>query len=175
MPTEAKEKAVADLVERMTRSSIAIATDFSGLSVNQVTQLRKQLRELGSEYKVVKNRIALIAAQQSGREYFKDIVEGSTGIVFGYGDVVAAAKGVDAYVKESRAELTIRKGVMNGAVISAAQISDLAALPPKEQLLAMLLGQMNAPITGLLRVLNGTISGLAIVLQRRAEQLDTAA
>jgi ribosomal protein L10 len=175
MPTEAKEAAVADLVDRMTRSSIAIATDFSGLSVNQVTQLRRQLRESGAEYKVVKNRIALIAAQQSGQEHFKEIVEGSTGIVFGYGDVVAAAKGVDAYVKDTRAELTIRKGIMNGAVISPAQVSALAALPPKEQLVSMLLGQMNAPITGLLRVLNGTISGLAIVLQRRAEQLDAAA
>lgn len=175
MPTEAKEAAVADLVDRMTRSSIAIATDFSGLSVNQVTQLRKQLREFGAEYKVVKNRIALIAAQQSGQDSFKEIVEGSTGIVFGYGDVVAAAKGVDAYVKDTRIELTIRNGIMNGAVISAAQISALAALPPRDELVAKLLGQMNAPISGLVRVLNGTISGLAIVLQRRAEQLDAAA
>jgi large subunit ribosomal protein L10 len=71
--------------------------------------------------------------------------------------------------------LAIRNGIMNGAVISAAQISTLAALPPRNELVAKLLGQMNAPISGLVRVLNGTISGLAIVLQRRADQLDAAA
>jgi large subunit ribosomal protein L10 len=175
MPTEAKEAAVADLADRMSRSSIAIATDFSGLSVNQVTALRKQLRDAGVEYKVVKNRIAAIAAEQSGVPSFKEILEGATGVVFGYDDVVAAAKAVDEYVKQTRAELKIRNGVMNGALITPAQVSALAALPPKEQLVAKLLGQMNAPITGLVHVLNGTISGLAIVLQRRAEQLGAEA
>jgi ribosomal protein L10 len=175
MPTEAKEAAVADLTDRMSRSTIAIATDFSGLSVNQVTELRKQLRASGVEYKVVKNRIAAIAAAESGIDSFKDILEGATGVVFGYDDVVAAAKALDEYVKQTRVELKIRKGVMDGAVITPAQVSALAALPPKEQLLAMLLGQLNAPITGLVHVLNGTISGLAVVLQRRAEQLGAEA
>lgn len=175
MPTEAKEAAVADLADRMSRSSIAIATDFSGLSVNQVTALRKQLRDVGVEYKVVKNRIAAIAAEKSGVPSFKEILEGATGVVFGYDDVVAAAKAVDEYVKQTRAELKIRSGVMNGALITPAQVSALAALPPKEQLVAKLLGQMNAPIAGLVHVLNGTISGLAIVLQRRAEQLGAEA
>jgi large subunit ribosomal protein L10 len=175
MPTEAKEAAVADLADRMSRSSIAIATDFSGLSVNDITELRKRLREQGVEYKVVKNRIAAIAAAQSGVESFKEILEGATGVVFGYDDVVAAAKVVDEYVKQTRVELKIRNGVMDGAVITPVQISALAALPPKDELIAKLLGQMNAPIAGLVQVLNGTISGLAIVLQRRAEQLGAAA
>lgn len=175
MPTEAKEAAVADLADRMSRSSIAIATDFSGLSVNDITELRKRLREQGVEYKVVKNRIAAIAAVQSGIESFKEILEGATGVVFGYDDVVAAAKVVDEYVKQTRVELKIRNGVMDGAVITPVQISVLAALPPKDELIAKLLGQMNAPIAGLVHVLNGTISGLAIVLQRRAEQLGAAA
>ena len=175
MPTEAKEAAVADLADRMSRSSIAIATDFSGLSVNDITELRKRLREQGVEYKVVKNRIAAIAAVQSGIESFKEIFEGATGVVFGYDDVVAAAKVVDEYVKQTRVELKIRNGVMDGAVITPVQILALAALPPKDELIAKLLGQMNAPIAGLVHVLNGTISGLAIVLQRRAEQLGAAA
>jgi large subunit ribosomal protein L10 len=102
-------------------------------------------------------------------------LEGSTGVVFGYDDVVAAAKAVDEYVKQTRVELKIRSGVMDGVVISPAQVLALAALPPKDQLVAKLLGQMNAPISGLLHVLNGTVSGLAVVLQRRAEQLGAAA
>ena len=171
MPTEAKEAAVADLVGRITRSTIAIGTDFSGLTANQVTELRKQLREKGVEYRVVKNRIAAIAAEQAGIAPFKDILSGSTGVVFGYDDAATAAKAVDEYVKQTRADLKIRNGVMNGLPLTAAQVSALAALPPKDQLVAKLLGQMNAPITGLVTVLNGTIRGLAIVLQRRAEQL----
>lgn len=171
MPTEAKEAAVADLAARIKRSTIAIATDFSGLSVNEITALRKQLRDSGVEYRVVKNRIAAIAADQAGVAPFKDILEGSTGIVFGYDDVVAAAKAVSDYVKETRVELKIRNGVMNGEPLSAQQVSVLAALPPKDQLVAKLLGQMNAPITGLVMVLTGPIRGLAVVLQRRAEQL----
>lgn len=175
MPTEAKKAAITDLADRMSRSTIAIATDFSGLSVNDVTELRKRLRENGVEYKVVKNRIAAIAASQSGIESFKEILDGSTGVVFGYNDVAAAAKAVDEYVKQTRVDLKIRNGVMDGIVISPAQVAALAALPPKDELVARLLGQMNAPISGLVHVLNGTISGLAIVLQRRAEQLGAAA
>lgn len=175
MPTEAKVATVADLADRIKRSSIVIGTDFTGLNVNQITELRRQLRVAGVEYKVVKNRLAAIAADEADTAQFKEILEGATGVVFGYDDVVTAAKAVDDYVKQMRVDLKIRKGLMNGDVLSSAQVSALAALPPREQLIAMLLGQMNAPISGLVRVLNGTIRGLAIVLQRRAEQLGAEA
>lgn len=171
MPTEAKEAAVADLAGRISRSTIAIATDFSGLNVNQLTELRRRLREKGVEYRVVKNRIAAIAAEQAGVSPFKDILEGTTGVAFGYDDVAVVAKALDDFVKQTRAELKIRNGVMDGQPLTVAQVSALAALPPKDQLVARLLGQMNAPITGLVMVLNGSIRGLAMVLQRRAEQL----
>ena len=175
MPTEEKQAAVAELADRIKRSTIAIATDFTGLSVNQITELRRQLRAAGVEYKVVKNRIASIAADEAGVPPFKEILEGATGIVFGYDDVAAAAKAVDDYVKQMRVDLKIRNAVMDGDVLTSAQVTALAALPPRDQLIARLLGQMNAPIAGLVRVLNGTISGLAIVLQRRAEQLGAEA
>jgi large subunit ribosomal protein L10 len=175
MPTVEKEAAVVELVDRIKRSTIAIATDFSGLGVNQITELRRQLRTAGVEYKVVKNRIAAIAADEAGVLPFKEILEGATGIVFGYGDVASAAKALDDYVKQTRVELKIRNAIMDGSVLTSAQVTALAALPPRDQLLAMLLGQMLAPITGLARVMNGTIGGLAIVLQRRAEQLEAAA
>jgi large subunit ribosomal protein L10 len=175
MPTVEKEAAVVELVDRIKRSTIAIATDFSGLGVNQITELRRQLRTAGVEYKVVKNRIAAIAADEAGVLPFKEILEGATGIVFGYGDVASAAKALDDYVKQTRVELKIRNAIMDGSVLTSAQVTALAALPPRDQLLAMLLGQMLAPITGLARVMNGTIGGLAIVLQRRTEQLEAAA
>ena len=174
MPTEAKREAVTDLAERLSKAAIIIATDFSGLKVNQMTELRHRLREQGVEYRVVKNRIASIAADESGVEAFRDILEGTTGVVLGYDDPIAAAKAVNDYVRQTRAELKVRKGVMDGALISEAQVVALAALPGKDELVARLLGQMNAPISGLVNVLSGPIRGLAIVLQRRAEQLDAA-
>ena len=174
MPTEAKREAVADLAERLGKASIAIATDFSGLKVNQMTELRRQLREQGVEYRVVKNRIASIAAGDSGIEVFRDILEGSTGVVLGYDDPVAAAKAVNDYVRQTRADLKVRKGVMDGKLLSESQVVALAALPGKDELLARLLGQMNAPISGLVNVLSGPTRALAIVLQRRAEQLEAA-
>ena len=174
MPTEAKREAVADLSERLRRAAIVIATDFSGLKVNQMTELRNRLREQGVEYRVVKNRIASIAADESGVEAFRDILEGVTGVVLGYDDPVAAAKAVSDFVRQTRADLKVRKGVMDGALLSEAQVVTLAALPGRDELIARLLGQMNAPISGLVNVLSGPIRGLAIVLQRRAEQLDAA-
>ncbi len=174
MPTEAKREAVADLSERLRRAAIVIATDFSGLKVNQMTELRNRLREQGVEYRVVKNRIASIAAGESGVEAFRDLLEGVTGVVLGYDDPIAAAKAVSDFVRQTRADLKVRKGVMDGALLSEAQVVTLAALPGRDELIARLLGQMNAPISGLVNVLSGPIRGLAIVLQRRAEQLDAA-
>lgn len=174
MPTEAKQEAVADLAERLGRAAIVIATDFSGLKVNQMTALRQQLREQGVEYKVVKNRIASIAAGEAGVEAFRDILEGATGVVLGYDDPVAAAKAVNEYVRQTRAELKVRKGVMDGKLLNESQIVALAALPGRDELVAKLLGQMNAPISGLVNVLSGPTRALAIVLQRRAEQLGAA-
>ena len=171
MPTEAKRETVADLAGRIRRSTIAIATDFSGLSVNQLTELRRRLREEGVEYRVVKNRLAALAAAEAGVERFSELLEGATGIVFGYGEPEAAAKAVDQYVKQTRSALRIRNGIMGGEVITPAQVSAIAVLPSKQELLAMLLRQLNAPAAGLVRVLTGPIRGLAIVLQRRAEQL----
>ena len=174
MPTQAKLDAVADLAERLRRASIVIATDFSGLKVDEMTELRRALREQGVEYKVVKNRIAAIAGTEAGVEAFRSVLEGATGVVIGYGDPVAAAKTLVEHARQARVDLTIRKGVMDVVLISEAQVNALAALPGKDQLVAQLLGQMNAPIAGLVNVLSGTMRGLAIVLQRRAESLAAA-
>lgn len=171
MPNEAKVQDVAELSERFSRSTLVIATDFTGLPVNEVTALRKRLREQNVEYRVVKNRLAAIAAQQAGIERVKDILEGTSGLVVAYGDPAAAAKALDGYVRETRSRMVVRKGVMDGKLLVESQITALASLPPKNELIAKLLGQMNAPITGLVNVLTGPARGLAIVLQRRAEQL----
>jgi large subunit ribosomal protein L10 len=175
VPTEAKMQAVQELSGKFSRSTIVIATDFSGLSVNQLTEMRSQLRALDIEYRVVKNRIAALAATEAGVEPLRDILEGSTGLAFGYGEPVTVARTLDEFVKQTRIPLRIRQGVMDGNLLTVQQVTVLASLPPREQLLAKLLGQMNAPITGLVTVLSGPVRGLATVLKRRAEQLGAEA
>ena len=172
MPTETKRRIIAELADQLTRSTLTIATDFSGLSVNELTELRRRLRARSAEYRVVKNRLAALAAKEAGKDEFVGLLEGSTGIVFGYGEAVDAAKALDEFIRTTRSQLVVRNGILEGGLLSRGQVIALASLPPKEELLARLLGQLQAPVARLVNVLNGPIQGLAIVLQRRAEQLE---
>ena len=171
MPTETKRRIVAELADQIARATLAIATDFSGLGVNELTELRRRLRARSAEYRVVKNRLVVLAAKEAGKDGFVELVEGSTGIVFGYGEAVDAAKALDEFIRSTRSQLVVRNGILDGAPLSRGQITALAGLPPKEELLARLLGQLQTPVARLVNVLNGPLQGLAIVLQRRAEQM----
>ena len=173
MPTDAKRRAAAELAEAFTKATVAVAADFSGMPVNQMTQLRRRLRESGAEFRVVKNRIALLAAAQADSDLYPQLLAGVTGIALGYGDPVSVVKALDGYVKESRAPLKVRNSIVDGRLYTAAQTVALATVPPREELLARLLGQMNAPVARLAGALNATIGGLAVVLARRAEQLES--
>ncbi len=172
MPTDAKRRTAAELAEVFNKATVAIAADFSGMPVNQMTQLRRRLRENGAEFRVVKNRIALLAAEQAGSDLYSQLLDGVTGMALGYGDPVSVVKALDGYVRETRASLKVRNSIVDGRLYSAEQTAALAAVPPREELLARLLGQMNAPVARLAGVLNSTIGQLAVVLARRAEQLE---
>ena len=174
MPTEAKERIIAELAEAFAKAKVVIATNYSGMSVNQMTDLRRRLREQGAEFRVVKNRLALLAAQQAGNDLVPQLLDGVTGIAFGYDDPVVVAKALDGYIRATRASLTVRNAIIDGQLYDTAYVAVLAAIPPKEELLARLVGQLNAPVSRLVHVLNGTVQGLATVLQRRAEQLGAA-
>ena len=171
MPTDAKRQSVAELAEAFEKATVAVAADFSGMPVNQMTQLRRRLRENGAEFRVVKNRIALLAAAQADSDLYPSLLAGVTGLAVGYGDPMPVVKALDGYVKESRASLTVRNAIVDGRLYTAAEVAALATVPPREELLARLLGQMNAPVARLAGALNSTIGQLAVVLARRAEQL----
>lgn len=171
MPTEKKRDIVAALTEQFRQCTIAIATDFRGLSASELAVLRQRLRERSVGYRVVKNRLAVLAAREAGMDAFTQLLEGTTGLAFGRQEAAEAAKALDEYIRSTRSSLVIRSAVLDGELLTAAQVTALATLPPKEELLARLMGQMNAPITGIVNVLNGPIQALALVLQRRAEQL----
>lgn len=174
MPTERKTKIVAELREWMERCTVAIATDYSGVSVTAMTGLRRALREQGVQYRVVKNTLAHLAADAAGQTAMKGIVEGPTGIAFGYGDPTEPAKALAEFIRTNRTTLTVKGGVMGERTLTAQEVSQLAALPSRDELLARLAGQLQSPIAGLVHVLNGPLSGLARVLQRRIESVQEA-
>ena len=170
MPTQAKREQVAAIRDWIERCSITIATDYTGLDVAEMTSLRRALRESGVEYRVVKNSLAHLAADGSGKPEVKGIVEGPTALAFGYDDPLVPAKALMGFINANRSQLKVRGGVMGESVLTAEQVSELAALPSKEELVARLLGQLNGPIASLAYVLNAPIGGLARVLHRRVEQ-----
>jgi len=173
MPTPQKEAQVEEIKDKLSRCTIAIATGYTGLSASNMTDLRARLREQGIEYKVVKNTLTIRAASELGQEGVVNVLQGPTALAFGYGDVVAVAKGVNGYITTSRLPLVINGAVMGSTILTGSQVVDLASLPPKDELVARLLGQLQAPIAGLVNVLSAPLRGLAVVLQRRVEQMES--
>ena len=171
MPTERKTKTVEEMREWMEKCTIAISADYTGMAVGAMTDLRRVLRERGVEFHVVKNTLAHLAADAAGRPAMKEIVEGPTGIAFGYGDPAEPAKALSGFIRSTRVPLKIRGGLMGDRRLSAEEVDKLATLPAREELIARLMGQLQAPVAGLVYVLNGPVSGLARVLQRRVEDV----
>ena len=174
MPTQAKIDRVAELQAKLETSVIIIPAGFSGMNANQMVDLRRRLYEGGVEFVVVKNNLLQLAADAAGVPQLQDIVAGQTAIAFGYDDAARAAKTVtDAAGAGS--PLTIGGAIVNrGAPMPRAEVVRLASLPPQPVLLAQLLGSMQAPLYGLMNVLNGTVRSLAYVLQARIEQMQPA-
>ncbi|MDA0987589.1 MAG: 50S ribosomal protein L10 [Chloroflexi bacterium] len=170
MPTPKKESQVEEIKDRLGRCTIAVATGYQGMSAANMTDLRERLRGQGVEYRVIKNTLTLRAASELGKEGMDSVLQGPSALAFGYGDVVAVAKGINEYITTTRMPLVIQGAMMDGNILTAAQVINLASLPPKDQLIARLLGQLQAPITGLVYVLSAPLRGLVTVLQRAADQ-----
>jgi len=173
MPTERKIKQVQELNDKLSNCSIAIATDPTGIDGNTMTQLRNIMDQHQVEYRMVKNTLAYISSDTVEKPQLRDIIEGPTILAIGYGDPVIVAKAVAECVRNSQDVLAIKGALMGQDILDTAQIKTLANLPPKDQLLAMLLGQLQSPITKLVTVLNGPLNGLANVLTQRLNQLDS--
>lgn len=171
MPTQAKVEAVELLKDKFERSSIVITTNYSGLPVSEMTELRRALREAEVEYRIIKNSLAYIAADEAGKPAIKDVINGPTGVAFGYEDPLAPAKALSNYIRTTRSALAIVGGEMDGKTLTSDQVNQLATLPGREELVAQVLMRMNGPVTSLVNVLNGPIAGLARVLQGHVDSL----
>jgi large subunit ribosomal protein L10 len=172
MRKEEKKEAVRELAQKLSGCDVAITTNYRGLSVAEMTELRRRLRQAGIEYRVIKNTLARFAAEQAGKEGLTTIIEGPTAIAFGHGDVAAPAKALLDYIRSSKSELKIRGGLLDRRVLSAAEVTTLATLPPKEELIAKLLAGMQGTILGLVNVLNANITSFLNLLNARMKQLE---
>ncbi len=175
MPTAAKIATVAELKDLIERSSIVVGAEYRGLSVKDLTTLRRSFREAGVEVRVVKNKLFQIAAQQAGIEAAGEIVDGPTLIVFGYGDIIAPSKAINDYVKTARNAFAPRKVYLDGNVVAGSIVADLAGLPSREELIGRLVGAFVQPVQQLAVLLNDSIQSFARLVDARAGQLEEAA
>lgn len=150
---ERKEQLVSEVADKMQASLSTIVVDYRGLTVSEVTALRRELRENGVEFKVYKNNLTRRAAEKLGYNELTEHLVGPNAIAFSKEDVVAPARILNNFAKKHKA-LEIKSGVIEGQVASLATIQELASLPNKEGMLSMLLSVLQAPIRNLAYVVD---------------------
>ncbi len=170
MATKKKKEKVKELGNLFANSQVLIFTDYRGLKVSDITNLRRVLREKGVEYHVTKNTLAELAAHRSGMDSMLPMLDGPTAIAFVGDDIPGAAKALTDFVRISKV-LQIRGGLMGNKTISADQVSDLTKILTKEQYLSQLLGAIRAPIQNFVNVLNAPLQGFVNVLNARLDKL----
>ena len=178
MPSEKvllkKQAAVEELVQKLQNSVAGVLIDYKGINVDKDTKMRRELRMGGVEYSVIKNSILRRACEKVGFEGLNEALAGTTALAISDSDPVAAAKILSKYVKEGRDKFNVKAGFVEGRILDAAAVEELAKLPSREELIARTLGGFNAPITGFVNVLNGNLRGLVVALNAIAELKQSA-
>src|SRR5436305_7276692 len=169
MNREQKAAAVSELGEGLAHATNAFVLEFKGITVPQVTELRKQVRDTNSKYIVVKNTLALIAVKDSPLTQLKGAFAGPTAIAWNTGDAVALAKALTKFAKDVPT-VQFKGALLNGQALPATQIQAIASLPSRDELLGKLLYLMQHPIRGLATVLQANIRKVAIVLDQISKQ-----
>lgn len=166
---EQKKALVASLADKLKNSCAGVIVNYKGINVSDDTKLRKELREAGVEYFVVKNTLLQRAAKEAGLDGLEPVLEGTTAIAISKEDHVAAARILCKFADENDF-FKAKAGFIEGKVISEAEVNNLAKLLTKEVLVAQVLRGLNAPVSGFVTVLNGTIRGLVVALNAIAEK-----
>jgi large subunit ribosomal protein L10 len=172
MNREQKAAAIEEVAGQIKESEAVFAVDYRGISVPQAAELRTRLTEAGARFRVVKNTLTMRAADQAGAESLKEVLEGPTAFTFVLadgGDVALAAKALATFRREHDV-VAFKGGLMNGDALTVEQLEALSRLPARDVLHGQLVGMIASPITGLVRVLNALISGLAIQLGQIRDQ-----
>ncbi len=148
-----KEVKVAEIKEKLAKAQSVVLSQYQGLNVEEDTELRKNLREAGVEYKVYKNTLVILAAKELGIEGIVPHLQGSISLAFGYEDPTVAARVLNDFAKTHK-KLELKAAIMQGDILDSAQVNALAAIPPRDVLIAKLLGSFKAPLSNLAYLLN---------------------
>ncbi len=174
MDRSGKAAIIEAIKARANEASFAVITDFKGMTVEELTNLRVGLRKAGGEYHVVKNTLARIALTGGTHDVIKDKFHENCGVAFGFDDPVAVAKALSDFAKQSKI-FQLRCASLDGKSMAADQVDALAKLPNKEQLLGQLLGTMNAVPTNFVSLFANILRGLLYALKAIEEQKASAA
>lgn len=173
MNIEEKKQFVEDLKQRLDKCCVAILTDYKGLDVQDMTELRAKFREAGVEYQVIKNTMLRLASEGTGVEAIRDSFKGPSAVALSYDDPVAPAKIATEFAK-AHDKFEIKIGVMDGKVLDVTAIKALSDLPSREQLLATLLSTMNGVPRALVTALSDVPRRMVNVLQAIKDQKEAA-
>jgi len=168
MPTAKKDAKIEELRERMTQTRSLFLTDFRGLTVGEISKLRRELNKGGATYAVVKNTLFTKAAPEIAGQ-LEAYLHGPTAVVFAGEDVVGPAKALQSFVDETK-KLEVKAGLVDGRVIGKAEVEQLSKLPSFDELRAQLVGLLMAPLQNLVSTLSGKQTELAGVLESLAEK-----
>ena len=171
MPTQKKIDLVEQLKQNLDRATITVSTDFRGLRVKEIEEMRRHLRRANVEVKVVKNRLLRLAADETGTPELMQIVDGPTALALGYEDPIAAAKAITEYARSAPPTFAIRGAFMDGQAISPDDLRDLVSLPPRPVMLARLAGNIQAPLAAFVGLLDSPLRELASLLQSALSEL----
>ena len=170
MPTEKKMRTVEELKTEISEAELVVLTDYRGLTVSDLQELRASLRPVGGRFRIAKNSLTRIAANESGVDGVEGVFEGPLALGYAQEDIVGVAKAITDFAKSSRV-LTVKGGILEKQFVAPEEITKLSSLPSKETLQGKLVGLMQSPLSGTLAVLSGPSRSLAYVLQARADQL----
>jgi large subunit ribosomal protein L10 len=171
---EQKAEQVELLTEKLKKAKVAVLTDYRGLTVSQIQDLRGKLRTGDVEYRVVKNTLARRAAEAAGAPALQSELEGPVAIAFGYDDLSAPAKLINEWVRQTRLKLDVKGGLVEGRVFSPDQVKQLADLPSRETLIAQLMGTLQSPVGQLVAIMQTPHQQLLGALNAYKNKLEAA-
>lgn len=166
---EQKKKIVEDLKDKINSANVLILSDYRGVTVKEITELRKKLHAEDSEFKIIKNTLLQRAFKEAGFSELDPHLAGPTGLLLGYKDPLAPLKALVTFIKEAE-KGEIKAGVIEKALVDAKGLSEIAKLPPKEVLIAKVVGGLKFPLYGLVNVLQGNIRKLVYALNAIVEK-----
>lgn len=176
MATKAfKTDKVEEIKEIIAKAKVAIVSDYRGLSVADVTNLRRRLQKEDGDYTVVKNTLAKIAIKDTKFEGLEEFLKGPSAIAFGFGDEVAPAKVILKYLKEAKKTNEVKGGVLDGKIITAKEVKAISELPSKQELIAKIMGSLSSPAQGLTNTMNGVARALVIAMEEVRKQKEAKA